>query len=184
MMEFKRATAKDVPAILQLQAANLVANLDAADRQDGFLSAEFTRRQLEEMATDIAIVVASEQGSVLGFLCAARCEYCTQFPLVAAMIRTFSEVQFQGRPLSAYRSFIYGPVCIARAQRGRGLLVGLYQALLNTVEGKYEVGVALIAKENPRSLRAHVRKLAMTPVGEFDFAGRWFDILAFSVTRS
>lgn len=184
MMEFRRATGKDVSAILELQAANLLANLDAKGRQDGFLSAEFTSEQIEEMITDVAVIAASERGSIFGFLCAARCEHATQFPLVAAMIQRFSAVQFQGRPLSAQHAFIYGPVCIDRTQRGQGLLTGLYQTLVKTVEGRFDVGVALIAKENPRSFRAHVRKLGMLPVGEFDFAGHRFDILAFSVKRS
>ena len=46
-MEFRRAAREDIPAILDLQAANFIGNLAEAEIQDGFLSVKFTRQQLE-----------------------------------------------------------------------------------------------------------------------------------------
>jgi hypothetical protein len=45
VMEFRRATPGDIPAILDVQAANFIDNLDDAEWQDGFLSVELTREQ-------------------------------------------------------------------------------------------------------------------------------------------
>lgn len=80
------------------------------------------------------------------------------------------------------RVFIYGPVCIDRAYRGRGLLRGLYETLRREVAGRYDIGVAFVADDNPRSLRVHVDGLGMGDVGEFVFWGKQYHILAFHMT--
>ncbi len=180
-MNFRRATLQDLSAILDLQEANFVGNLSIEDRQSGFLSARFTRSQLAEMADDIGIMVADNGQQVLGFLCASQRDFNRQFPLLAVMLQQCDRIQYRGKPLSSHNSFIYGPVCIDRSQRGRGLLRGLYEALRQEVAGKYRVGVTFIAKENPHSLRAHVDGLGMAEVGKFEFGGRGYNILAFNV---
>ncbi len=114
-VEFRRAMPKDIPAILQLQKANFVGNLSAQNRQGGFLSAEFSPQQISEMAYDLGIIVAGDQDSVLGVLCAFQCDLNHQSPVVAMMIQQFDKVQYQGKPLNSYKSFIYGPVCIDRS---------------------------------------------------------------------
>ena len=77
--------------------------------------------------------------------------------------------------------FVYGPVCIAHSQRGRELLVALYQGLLSALGARYDLGVALIPKETPRSFEAHVRKLGKTAVGEYEFRGQEYDIVVFHI---
>ena len=83
--------------------------------------------------------------------------------------------------MDAYRSFIYGPVCIHRSHRGRGILIKLYQELLRDLGAKYDLGVALISNDNLPSFEAHVRKLGMTRVGDYEFQGEQFNIVAFKV---
>ena len=180
-VEFRRARAEDFSDILRIQSANLIDNLKPQDCQDGFLSAEFSRRQLEEIESDIALLVASEKSRLLGYLCAYSCNYAKQFPILAVMMQSFDRVLYQGKPIRSYSSFIYGPVCIDKPHRGRGLLRGLYEALLQEVAGKYKVGVAFVSKDNPHSLAAHVSGLGMVVAGEFEFRGRSYDILAFGV---
>jgi L-amino acid N-acyltransferase YncA len=180
-MDLRRATPQDFSEILKLQAANFIDNLRVEDLRDGFLSAEFTSRQLEEIANDVALLVASDKGRVLGYLCACSCDYYKQFPLLAKMIRSFDSIHYLGKPLSSYRLFIYGPVCVDKSYRGHGLLHGLYDVLLREVSGIYEVGTAFVSKDNPHSLSAHVNGLGMANTGEFEFRGRHYDILAFLV---
>jgi acetyltransferase (GNAT) family protein len=126
-------------------------------------------------------IVASEGGRLAGYLCASSCAFNRQFPLLACMMEQFDGIMFRGRPLASARLFIYGPVCIDRPYRGRGLLRGLYEALRKEVAGRFEVGVAFVADENPHSLRAHVNRLGMDHVGDFNFAGKDYHILAFQV---
>ena len=133
------------------------------------------------MAGDLGIVVAVESGSVLGFLCGFRCDFNTGSPVIARMLETFRGVKFDGKPLSEWKTFIYGPVCIDRPHRERGLLHGLYDALKKEVTGQFEVGVAFVSRDNPHSLKAHVAGLGMTNVGEFEVRGNLYVTLAFEV---
>lgn len=181
-MDIERASPEDYPGILQLQAANYVGRLSARERGGGFLSAEFTAQQIADMAEQQVIMVARERKQVLGFVCGSGPDFKQQPPAVARMVREFDHVDYRGRRLSSYRWFLYGPVCIDRAQRGRGLLRKLCQALIEEVSGKYEVGVALVDDENVHSLEAHVDGLGMIQAGGFEDGGHRYHILAFIVT--
>lgn len=179
MIEFRRARPEDFSAILKLQSDNYIGNLPLQERKQGFLSAEFTREQLAAMAADIGIIVASESESVLGYLCGSRRDFDHRSPVIAKMLEAYDTVQFLGKPLASYKSFIYGPVCIDRSCRGRGLLPGLYGVLKREVAGQFEVGVAFVARNNPHSLAAHVAGLGMAEVGEFQVQEDVYAILAF-----
>lgn len=180
-VEYRRARSEDFAAILRLQAANFVGYLSIEDREGGFLSAEFTLKQIAEMASDLGILIAGDQDSILGYLCAFRRDFNHRSPVLAKMLEQFGRIEYGGKPLNSYKSFIYGPVCIGRAHRGRGLLRGLYEALKREAARQFEVGVAFVARNNPHSLRAHVEGLGMAEVGEFEVNGINYAILAFRV---
>jgi predicted GNAT superfamily acetyltransferase len=180
---FRRAVPEDFAAIVRLQSANYIGNLALEDRDQGFLSAEFTPEQISAMAGDLGVMVAADsKNSILGYLCAFRYDFNHRSPVVAKMLETFPRAVFDGLPLSAYNTFIYGPVCIDRAQRRRGLLRGLYEALKQEIAGQFDVGVAFVAQTNPHSLQAHVAGLGMTEVGEFEVKGNVYVTLAFKVS--
>lgn len=183
-LEIRPVLPEDYPGILQIQADNYVGNLSPSERLGGFMSAEYTTQQIAEMAIDPGVLVAREGSRVLGFLFTSSLGFSPQPPLVARMVQEFDHVDYQGRLLNSYRCFLYGPVCIDRSQRGRGLLRRLFGALLESVSGKYEVGIAFVSEENPHSFRVHVDGLGMSAVGHFEFEGKGHHILAFSVTGS
>jgi hypothetical protein len=178
---FRRAGIEDYPAILRLQAANLIGNLSMDERKQGFLSAEFSPEQVAAMAEDLGTIVAVVGGVVAGFLCAFRNEFNHGSPVIAKMLDSYGRVRFAGKPLSSFKSYIYGPVCIAREHRGSGLLRGLYEAQKRDLAGQFDVGVAFVSRDNPHSLRAHTSGLGMTDVGEFELGSRSYVILAFQV---
>lgn len=180
-MRYRTASPADFPAVLALQNANLHANLTEEERREGFLSAAFSSEHFAQMAREVALMVAEDTGQICGYLCAGSLAFHRRFALLAAMIEQFALVSFLGRPLASQRTFIYGPVCVARSHRGRGLLRGLYDALRREVAGGYDAGVAFVAKDNARSLAAHADGLGMTIAGDFAFAGKQYWILAFHV---
>jgi predicted GNAT superfamily acetyltransferase len=181
LAEFRRATSQDYSAILRLQRANYISNLTDEERREGFLSAEFTPEQVAAMAEDLGTMLAVVGNDVAGFVCAFRREFNTGSPVIAKMLESYDRVQFDGKPLSRYQSYLYGPVCIGREYRRRGLLRGLYQAQLTDLAGQFEVGAAFVARNNPHSLQAHVGGLGMTEVGDFEVKGNIYVILAFRV---
>jgi hypothetical protein len=179
MAYYRRALAADYPEILRLNEANYRGNLTRAESADGFLSAVFSARQIAVMAEDLGIQLALLEDKVAGFLCAFRNDFEHGSPVVAAMIEAYERMQFLGVPLSDYSSYIYGPVCIDRPFRRRGLLKGLYEAQRRHLAGLFDIGVALVSRDNPRSLEAHVFGLGMTEVGEFELNGNRYVTVVF-----
>jgi hypothetical protein len=180
-VRYLRARPEHYAALLRLQSANFIANLSDEERKDGFLSAEFTLQQVAEMAEDLGTMLAVAENRVGGFVCAFRREFDTGSPVIAKMIDCYDRVQFEGKPLSGYSSYIYGPVCIAREYRRRGLLRGLYEAQRKDLAGQFEIGVAFVSRNNPHSLDAHIAGLGMTDVGDFEFNCNVYAIVAFPV---
>lgn len=179
---FRRAEASDYPAILRLQSANFIGNLPLEERQEGFLSAEFSPQQVAGMAEDLGTMLAVVSGEVAGFLCAFRREFNHGSAVIDEMLKSYDRVRFEGKPLSAFNSYIYGPVCIGRAYRGKGLLAGLFEAQKADLAGQFDLGVAFVSSDNPHSLRAHVSGLGMTEVGDFKVSAKTYVVLAFRLT--
>jgi hypothetical protein len=180
-IEFRRFAPEDLPEILRIQKENFVSNLSTEERQDGFLSVEFTPQQFEEMNREIPIIVADLGSQLCGYLCGISLRSAAQVPLLAHIIGLFEETSFQNRFLDRYHSFIYGPVCVEKQARGQRVLEGLYAELLHQITGDFEVGVLFISHDNPRSLHAHIHKLGMEKVRDFEFNGKAFGLLAFAI---
>jgi hypothetical protein len=180
---FRRAKARDYSAILRLQSANYIGNLSEGERNEGFLSAEFTQEQIAQMVNDLGIAVAVESDILAGYLCAFRNEFNHGSPVLAKMFDSYNHVQFEGKPLAACHSYVYGPACVDRSYRGRGLLRGLYEAQKKDLAGRFEVGVAFVSRNNPHSLQAHVDGLGMTEVADFQVKDNIYVILAFSLRQ-
>ncbi|HWP22916.1 MAG TPA: N-acetyltransferase [Candidatus Binatia bacterium] len=179
VIEYRRARAADYHAILALQSANYIANLSEEERKEGFLSAQFTLEQTAAIAEDLGTMVALVDEQLAGFLCAFRNEFDTGSPVIARMLECYDRFTFEGRSLASFPSYIYGPVCIARDYRRRGLLRGLYEAQRHDLAGRFAIGVAFVARNNPHSLQAHVRGLGMSEVGDFECRGQRYATLAF-----
>lgn len=181
-IEYRRARPEDYAEIVRLQRANYIANLTAEERREGFLSAEFSLDQVAAIASDLGIAIVTMDDALAGCLCGIRREFDHGSPVVAKMLESYDQATFEGKPLSAFNSYIYGPVCIARQYRRRGLLRGLYDFQNKDLAGQFEVGVALVSHSNPHSMQAHVEGLGMTEAGEFELNGNLFAILAFRVS--
>jgi hypothetical protein len=180
---FGRLSDEDYAGLLALQEANLFDNLPAEARREGFLSARFSREQFALMDRDVGVLVARDAERAVGYLCASGVEFNRQFPLLAAMIERYREVSFQGRALADQETFMYGPVCVDRAHRGRGVLRGLFRALQRELSGRFDAGVGFVAEDNERSLAAHVDGLGMHDAGVFEFNGKRYRILAFAMVE-
>ena len=178
---YRLAQSQDFAAIVGLNELNFIKNLSEEERRDGFLSAVFTRAQIAAMADDLGITIALVDGELAGFLCAFRKEFDHGSPVVAQMLAAYPRMRFAGKPLSEWHSYVYGPVCIDRKFRRAGLLRGLYEAQRRTLAGQFDLGVALIARNNPHSLAAHIAGLGMVETGDFEVGGNLFATVAFAM---
>ncbi|MGH8631559.1 MAG: GNAT family N-acetyltransferase [Burkholderiales bacterium] len=178
-MNYRRAGENDWSEVFTLQEANLAWNLSAEDRAGGFLSARFSGEQFQAMNTGGAVVVARDSETLAGYAYASTQAFNAGVPIIAAIMEAFARLSLLGRPLQSPATVIYGPVCVERAYRGKGVFHGLIATLKQELRGRYETAAAFIAKSNARSLAAHVQGLGMAIVGDFEFDGSSFWIVAF-----
>jgi hypothetical protein len=178
-MDVRLAARTDLPGVLALLDALFVDDLPEADRAEGFLSVRFTLSELEDIVTAGGIVIAIDEGRVVGALCAEPWKRGGGAGVIGAMSRAIERACFEERPLASRRILIYGPVAIAPSHRGRHLLRRLYEALLRFGAGRWEIGIAFVAHANPHSMRAHVDALGMVRAAEFENAGHGYALLAF-----
>jgi predicted GNAT superfamily acetyltransferase len=154
------ATDTDLDGILELQAANQMAN-------GGALSGELPRARIAAMMDDMPLVVARGEQGVLGFLMTTTRAMNADFPIIRAM--------FAAYPGSA-DAYVYGPICVAASERGKGLAQALFQELRRLQPGRE--GILFIRRDNAPSIRAHLR-MGMREVAGFEMNGIEFSVMSF-----
>ncbi|MFD2904907.1 GNAT family N-acetyltransferase [Sphingobacterium anhuiense] len=76
----------------------------------------------------------------------------------------------------ALDSYVYGPICVNKQQRGKGVAQLMFSELIRQVPNRE--GILFIRRDNEPSLRAH-EKMGITKVGSFFFKDLAFDVLAY-----
>ena len=155
-----RATEADLDGIIGLLAAN-------QRDQGGMLSATFSRAFVAEMIREQPLIVARRSGRVVGFLMNGTREMNHDVPIVRAMLDAY--------PGTA-DAYVYGPVCVAAEERGKGLAQSMFAELRRLRPGRE--GVLFIRRDNPASLRAH-EKMGMREVAAYTFDGKEYAILSY-----
>lgn len=152
------ATAADIDDITALLQAN-------TPEQGGSLTGKFPREIVERMIScGMPVIVGRREQQLVGVLFTSAKDDPSAPPAVKAMWRAWNGTS------SAY---VYGPVCIAQTERGRGLLPKLYESLKAHCHGRE--AVLFIRRDNAASIRAHER-LGMREVAGFTLNGADFAI--------
>jgi hypothetical protein len=153
------ATFHDVERISALLMAN------SADR-GGTLYGDWSVGVVRDcIASGQLIIVAMDGAHLLGVLFTSETASASA-PPVLAMLAAW--------PGSA-EAYVYGPVCIDEAARGKGVLKALHADLVTRRSGRE--AILFIKANNPRSLRAHAR-LGMEQVASFTLHGEVFAVLS------
>ena len=155
-----RATPADLDGILELQAANQL-------ERGGMLSASLPSSRVAEMIARGPLIVARRSGRVVAFLMTSARDTDNHVPIVRAMLDAY--------PGSA-DAYIYGPICVEEAERGRGLAQAMFAELRRREPGRE--AILFIRRDNPASLQAHTR-MGMREVAAFDFGGVDHAVLSF-----
>jgi hypothetical protein len=170
----------DYPAILQLQAQNVPENLSDAQKRQGFIVSRMDEAQLAHINQRLGILVATAAERLAGFVCLMSTDARPRPPVVDAMLATLAGLSFNGAPLSEQRVFMYGPVCLDRAWRGKGVLKQLYAAVRAHTCGEFDAGALFIDDDNPHSLAAHVQGLGMTALAPFRSGQKDYQLVVFA----
>ena len=117
-------------------------------------------------------------------MCQDSWDYFSQWSIFPYMISRITRFVFKDTIISDRNSFQYGPVCIDSTLRGTDTFPRLFEEMRIELFFRYPVGITFINKVNERSYKAHLHKLGMAVIDEFEFSGRKYYGLAFNTAQS
>lgn len=174
----RRMTDADIDQIIAIQNESLLGKAPEADLKDGFVQGDFTASDFKKFDDDVAVMVAEEGCKIVGYLCTSHLELHQGKELLKLIAERTESIVFDGKPLSKYQLVMTGPICISKTERGKGIFENLYQTFFDEDGRDFEVAMCFVDDANPRSLAAHINKLGMRVVDEFEFSGRNYNLLA------
>jgi L-amino acid N-acyltransferase YncA len=151
----------DIDGVLALQEANQAEH-------GGSLSARMPRGFFAAALHAMPVIVARRDGRVVGFLVSAPKHPPPEAAVVRAMLRAWP---------GGDDAYVYGPVCVAAEERGRGVAAAMASALRVLLPGRE--GVLFIRSDNTASIRAHAR-IGAREVATFEHAGATMLVLAYA----
>jgi GNAT superfamily N-acetyltransferase len=151
-----RAGEDDLPAILALQRRNQEVALAREEvLSQGFVTVMHTLEILQQMHRMAPSVIVRDGNELAGYALTMPL-HCRGFvPVLEPMFRLFDTLAWQSRPLSSYRYYVMGQICVAREYRGRGVFQALYRGHAELYARDHDLVVTEIATRNGRSVRAH-----------------------------
>ena len=185
MIKTRIGNKNDITGILSLQEKYLFRNLTDEERKSGFVTTPFTVNQIEEIIKQNGIFVAENENHVIiAYAFAGSWKYFEQWEIFNFMVSRFPKLSFHGREITTENSFQYGPVCIDKAYRGKGLLNLIFEEMRIEFFKKYPISVTFINKVNEISEKAHTKKLGWVIIDEFEFNDKTYIGLAFDMENS
>ncbi len=136
-VEISLATPDDITGILALQERNLRKN-------GGVLSVPLSAEWLQAAVTGMPIVVARRDRQVVGYVVSSPLDQQASDPILDAMLRAHP-----GAP----GAYVYGPICVAESERGRGLARAMFETLRLQLPGRE--GFTFIRADNALSRKVH-----------------------------
>jgi predicted GNAT superfamily acetyltransferase len=155
-----RATAGDIAGILDLQERNLRKN-------GGALSVPMTRGWLETAIGQMPIVVARRSGQVMGYVVSSSLDDQSSDPILDGML--------QAHP-GSQGAYIYGPICVAESERGKGVARAMFEALRAQLPGRE--GFTFIRADNAVSRKVHAG-MGMREAATFTVADVAYVVVAY-----
>ena len=155
------ATPDDIPGMLALQDANL-------PDKGSSLSVRLTEDWFRDTILEKSIVVARCNSKVVGYVMGTSLAANAHIAIIQAMLRAY--------PASP-DCYLYGPICVAKSERGKGLARALFEQLRSLIPGR--PAMLFVRADNPSSLQAH-RKMGMRELGTFDNEGVRYMALTYS----
>lgn len=167
--------------ILALQRRYLCSVLSREEQDtEGFVYTQHDLPLLRRMASELPQAIAVDAGQVVGYCLALPVSLRLEQPMLEPMFVQFEQCCFASRPLSSYRFFVGGQVCVERGYRGYGLLGLLYHELRRVLSARYELCVTEIATRNRVSLHAH-EKIGFQPIATYSDGDEAWVIVAWEL---
>ncbi|MEJ1221679.1 GNAT family acetyltransferase [Sediminicola sp. 1XM1-17] len=185
MIQTRLGKLSDIIGVLELQELNLFKNLTFEELQHGFVTTPFTQKQIEDIISQDGLFVGlDEHQKVIAYVFAGDWSYFSQWDIFNKMTGRFYNLSFQNIPITTENSFQYGPICIHKDHRGRGIINQIFETMRLIFVDKYPISVTFINKLNKVSEHAHIQKLGWKVVDEFSYNGNAYSALAFDMSKS
>lgn len=149
------ATPNDIPGILALQEPNLPDS-------GGSLSVRLTADWFKNAIVESSVVAGRRNGTVVGYVLGTSLGAKAHVGIIQTMLRTFPP-----QP----DCYLYGPVCVAETERGKGLAGALFEVLRTHMGNR--PAMTFVRTDNVPSLQAH-RKMGMRDLGTFVHEGVFY----------
>lgn len=184
IITFEIAKISDIQGVLALQDLYLVTNLSEEEKAFGFVTTPFTVQQLTEVIQKEELFLAKDNNKIIGYIFAGSWEFFNQWPIFNYMNSLFPKLTFLDFKITTTNSFQYGPICIHKDYRGKGLITSLFELMRINLSQKYPLSLTFINKINIPSTKAHTEKLKWTIIGDFKFNTNDYYILAYDMKQS
>jgi hypothetical protein len=150
-------TEDELKQIAALSRDNLRSVIDEAEkRSQGFLTWEYTENMLAGMTRIAPSVIVKQDEQVVGYALTALKATASVQPELTPMIAHLETLSWKGKPVSTYRYYMMGQICIARAHRGKGVFDLLYGYHRTIFQPRFDLLLTEVSTSNYRSLKAHL----------------------------
>jgi hypothetical protein len=183
MIKYLLADKKNISGILELQSKNLVTNLKDNEKDDGFVTTPFSIEQLEDLIKLDGVFIALKDENVVSYVMCASWQYWTKWPMFEYMASFLETLEYKGVKLTMQNSYQYGPICVSKDCRGTKVFENIFEFARENMNKKYPILVTFINKINQRSYEAHVRKLGLEVITEFEFNNNHFYELVYDTSK-
>lgn len=148
----------ELQQILALQQCNLKQHVSEDEkREQGFVTMQSNLPMLEVMHALEPSVIVKDGDRVIGYALVLLPEGRHLFPDLDPLFQLFDTLEWKEQPLSHYRFYIMGQVCVDKDYRGQGVFDLLYQKHKELFQHRYDFIITDVSSNNTRSLRAHER---------------------------
>ena len=184
IITFEIAKISDIEGVLALQDLYLVTNLSEEEKAFGFVTTPFTVQQLTEVIQKQELFLAKDSNQIIGYIFTGSWDFFKQWPIFDYMTQLIPKLNFLDFDITTENSFQYGPICIHKDYRGKGLITTLFELMRINLSQKYPLSLTFINKINIPSTKAHTEKLKWTIIGDFQFNNNDYYILAYDMKQS
>lgn len=179
------AVLKDMKEVLDLQSKYHVDTILQEDKKDGFVTTAFTKENLEKLIREEkGLHVVEIKSKIVAYVMVASWDYWSNWPFFVHMIEHLHELSYLGQVLNKENSYQYGPICIDKSVRGQGVLEEIFEFSRKQMKDRYPILITFINKINPRSYAAHVNKLNLEVIHEFEYNNNQYDELVYDTSKA
>jgi hypothetical protein len=183
-IQFEVAKNSDIESVLALQSIYLVSNMTEEEKASGFVTTPFSIEQLQEVIRQEGLFIAKYDGKIIAYIFAASWQYFSQWAIFNHMTPMLPGLSFKGFKMTDGNTFQYGPICIDKKYREKGLINPFFDFMRIHLIKRFPVSITFINKTNIPSQKAHIEKLKWAVIGDFEFNNNNYFILGYDMSQS